>query len=219
MKKDLINNYTIFMIIIFIIENIILINLKIKGIVYEIFMLILVILNMIILIKYNREIKFKILTIIVSLFLFLLSKDFYNAIFMITNILTLLIITIFNAIKKQSLKTIILSILAVIFLFKYFFYIILFIMFVLYNKLTYEEDSDIYYDTYYYCENNYEAYVYSAGAFDSFHYSVGKHYEIFNIDGIINVSYRERNETTKENYEEFIRNNKCTLVGDIDGFK
>ena len=219
MKKDLINNYTIFMIIIFIIENIILINLKIKGIVYEIFMLILVIFNMIILIKYNCEIKFKILTIIVSLFLFLLSKDFYNAIFMITNILTLLIITIFNAIKKQSLKTIILSILAVIFLFKYFFYIILFIMFVLYNKLTYEEDSDIYYDTYYYCENNYEAYVYSAGAFDSFHYSISKHYEIFNIDGIINICYRERNETTKENYEEFIRNNKCTLVGDIDGFK
>lgn len=219
MKKDLINNYTIFMIIIFIIENIILINLKIKGIVYEIFMLILVIFNMIILIKYNSEIKFKILTIIVSLFLFLLSKDFYNVIFMITNILTLLIITIFNAIKKQSLKTIILSILAVIFLFKYFFYIILFIMFVLYNKLTYEEDSDIYYDTYYYCENNYEAYVYSAGAFDSFHYSISKHYEFFNIDGIINVSHRERNETTKENYEEFIRNNKCTLVGDIDGFK
>ena len=219
MKKDLINNYTIFMIFIFIIENIILIDLKIKGIVYEIFMLILVIFNMIILIKYNSEIKFKILTIIVSLFLFLLSKDFYNAIFMITNILTLLIITIFNMIKKQSPKTIILFILAVIFLFKYLFYIILFIMFVLYNKLTYEEDSDIYYGTYYYCENNYEAYVYSAGVFDSFHYSVGKHYEIFNIDGIINVSHRERNETTKENYEEFIKNNKCTLVGDIDGFK
>lgn len=218
MKKDLIGNYNIFMLIIFIIENILLINLKIKGIANEIFMLILIIFNIIILVRYNNEIKFKILTIIVSFFLLAFSKDFYNFIFITINMLTLLIIVIFNAIKKQPNKIIILFILT-IFLFKYLFYISLFIIIFSYVKLSDDGYNDIYHDTYYYCKNNYEAYVYSAGALDSFHYSIGKHYEIFNIDGIINVSYRERNETSKEKYEEFIKNNKCNLVGDIDGFK
>lgn len=49
---------------------------------------------------------------------------------------------------------------------------------------------------------------------DGFHYSIGKHYDILNIGDIINIIYSERNETTQEEYENYVKNHKCTLVGD-----
>ena len=82
-----------------------------------------------------------------------------------------------------------------------------------------KEIKDIYSDTHYYCDNNYEIYSYSAGAMDSFHYSIGKHYEILNINGIITIAYRKRHEKTQDEYETFLENHNCKLAGDKNGFK
>ena len=79
--------------------------------------------------------------------------------------------------------------------------------------------NDIYEDTHYYCDNNYEVYSYSAGAIDKFHYSIGKHYEILKINGIINISYNERNEVSQDKYEKYLETHNCRLVGDKSGLK
>lgn len=50
-------------------------------------------------------------------------------------------------------------------------------------------------------------------------YSIGKHYDILNIDDIIYISYNERNEKTKQEYQQYINNHNCSLVGDKNGFK
>ena len=79
--------------------------------------------------------------------------------------------------------------------------------------------NDIYDDMHYYCENNYEVYSYSAGAMDRFHYSIGKYYEFLNIDGIIYISYNERNEVSQEEYSNYLYTHKCKLVGDVNESK
>ena len=77
--------------------------------------------------------------------------------------------------------------------------------------------NDIYNDMHYYCENNYEVYTYSGGAMDKFHYSIGKYYDILDIDGIIYISYNERNEVSKKKYDNYLKEHKCRLVSDING--
>ena len=79
--------------------------------------------------------------------------------------------------------------------------------------------NDIYEDTHYYWNDNYEIYSYSGGAFDGFHYSIGKHYEFMNIDGIIEINYSDRNEVSEEKYNNFLKTHSCKLVGDEDGTK
>ena len=119
---------------------------------------------------------------------------------------------------KHSIK--IISVLIVIF--GYIFFLPLFFVFLLAFGTGLDEESgmnDIYDDMHYYCNNNYEVYSYSAGAMDSFHYSIGKHYEILNISGIINISYNERNEKTLDEYEIYLETHNCELVGDKNGSK
>ena len=98
---------------------------------------------------------------------------------------------------------------------------LLFSLFILFGINLDEEKymNGIYSDMHYYCDNNYEVYAYSTGFMDGFSYSIGKYYDILNIDGIINIVYRERNENTLEEYTNFINNNNCKLVGDVNGFK
>ena len=120
--------------------------------------------------------------------------------------------------EKHSIK--IISVLIVIF--GYIFFLPLFFVFLLAFGTGLDEESgmnDIYDDMHYYCDNNYEVYSYSAGAMDSFHYSIGKHYEILNISGIINISYNERNEKTQDEYEAYLETHNCKLVGDKNGSK
>ena len=74
--------------------------------------------------------------------------------------------------------------------------------------------NDIYRDTHYYCENNYEVYSYSNGATDKFHYSIGKHYEFLNINNMINISYRKRTEKNYNEYESYINMHHCQLIDD-----
>ena len=102
------------------------------------------------------------------------------------------------------------------------FFLPLFFIFLLCFGTSMSEESgrnDIYEDMHYYCENNYEVYSYSAGAMDRFHYSIGKHYEFLDIDGIIYISYNERNEVSQEEYNNYLNTHKCKLVGDVNGSK
>ena len=102
------------------------------------------------------------------------------------------------------------------------FFLPLFFIFLLCFGTSMSEESgrnDIYEDMHYYCENNYEVYSYSAGAMDRFHYSIGKHYEFLDIDGIIYISYNERNEKTQDEYEAYLETHNCELVGDKNGSK
>lgn len=102
------------------------------------------------------------------------------------------------------------------------FFLPLFFIFLLCFGTSMSEESgrnDIYEDMHYYCENNYEVYSYSAGAMDRFHYSIGKHYEFLDIDGIIYISYNERNEVSQEEYNNYLNTHKCKLVGNVNGSK
>ncbi len=210
MKKIIINYYGLIIVNLFIIYNIILKNLKIEGLLYKLFMINIIIINITILIKFKKNIKLKSLIIIIYfLTWFLFSKNALQLIFGISNIITLIIIGFSenNFIKILSV---------IIGLFLVTFSIPLFFIFI----LTYDTGiNDIYNDTHYFCENNYEIYSYSAGAMDKFHYSIGKHYELINIDDIIYISYNERNEVSEKDYKNYLNNHKCKLVGDINESK
>ncbi len=214
MKNNIINYYALIMMILFIIYNLILEDLKIGGLLYQIFMIILIILNIITLIIYKKSIKYKKL-IIIFYFLtwLLLSKNSLQCIFAISNMITLIIIGF-----RESNFIKILSILITLF-FAVFFMPLLFVYLLAFGASLSEESgrNDIYDDMHYYCENNYEVYSFSAGAMDHFHYSIGKHYEFLDIDSIIYISYNERNEVSKKEYDDYLNNHKCKLVGDING--
>lgn len=209
LKKYLIKYYGLIYLCCFIINNVILINLTLKGILYILLLFLLALLNVFIIWKYNKEMKFKGFFLIVSIILFLFSKNLYYAIFDIINILSIIIFSI----SYSRTVRVITIISAFLFLINYFWVIL--VMMIVFSKDG--SMNDIYDDTHYYCENNYEVYSYSAGAMDSFHYSIGKYYEILNIDGIISITYNERNEKTYEEYNTFIKNHNCSLVGDKNG--
>lgn len=215
MKKKFIDYYAFFMMIIFIFYNLFLESLKIYGLLYQLFMFTLIIVNAIILINFRKKIKFKTLIIIVYLLIWLLSKNTLQCFFAFSNIILLCII---GSMEKNSIK--IISILLIICV--YIFFFPLFFIFLLAFGTGFDNErgmNDIYDDMHYYCENDYEVYSYSAGAMDSFHYSIGKHYEVLNINGIISISYSERNEKTHDEYEKHLQTHSCKLVGDKNGSK
>ena len=216
MKRNIIDYYALIMMILFIIYNIILKNLKISGLLYQIFMIVLIFLNIIILIKFRKRIKLKGLIIVIYFFICLLfSKNALQCFFAISNMITLVAI---GFMESNFIKVI--SILITIF-FAVFSMPLLFVYLLAYCTDISEESgrNDIYDDMHYFCENNYEVYSYSAGAMDSFHYSIGKHYEILDIDGIIYISYNERNEVSQEEYNNYLNTHKCKLVSDVNGSK
>ena len=213
MKDIVIKFYGILMMILFFIYNIVFTSLKVNGLLYQLGMIILIIFNLVMLIKFRKEIKLKSLIIIIYVLIWLFSKDIYQCLLAFSNIIFFCILGF-----KDSLFIKVITILLILFIMKFFmllYFIFLWIFLVNPNG----EVKDIYEDTHYYCDDNMEVYAYSQGAIDKFHYSVGKHYEILNINGIIQITFRKRNEVTKEKYDDYIKNHKCTLVGDIDGSK
>ncbi len=215
MRQKFMNYYTLTMLILFVTYNLFLESLKIYGLLYKIFMFILIIVNGIILIVFRKKIKHKTLIIVVYLLIRLFSKNILQWSFAFSNII-LLCITGFT--EKHSIR--IISALIVVFGCMYF--LPLFFSFLLTFGTDLDEEqgmNDIYEDTHYYCDNNYEVYSYSAGAIDKFHYSIGKHYEILKINGIINISYNERNEVSQNKYEKYLETHNCKLVGDKSGLK
>ena len=187
MKKILINYYAILMMVLFIFYNIVLINLKIGGLLYQIFMLTFIFLNATLLIRFRKEIKGKSFVIIVYFLLWLFSKNTLQVLLAISNMIILIII---GFMESHVVKVIAI----VIAIFVYLFFPVLFFAFLIsFGTLNEErERNDIYENTHYYCENHQEAYSYSAGAMDGFHFSIGKHYEILNINDILYITYQEQ---------------------------
>ena len=206
MRKNFIDYYALVMLVLFVIYNFS--GLNVYGIIYEIFMFSLITVNAIILMVFNKRIKYKTLAVVVYLLIWLFSKNTLQFFFAFSNIILLCITWL---VGKHSVK--IIPVLVVIFI--YICSLPLFFIFLFIGL----DGKSIYDGTHYYCDNNYEIYVYSAGAMDSFHYSIGKYYEILNINGIINISYKKQDERTQDEYEEYLETHNCKLVGDINESK
>ena len=215
MKKNLIEYYAVIIMILFVVYNLILENLKINGLIYQIFMVLLIVVNLIILIIFRKKIEYKNLVIVVYFFIWGYSKNILQCFFDFSNIIVLCLI---GFTESKLTKFITLSIVIFVCM---FFHLILFIFLLSFGTSLNEERgmNDIYENTHYYCDNNYEVYSFSGGVFDSFHYSVGKHFDILIINDIINISYRERKVKTKEEYELYLKTHNCVLAGDINGIK
>lgn len=215
MKKNLINYYAIIMLGLYLIYNITLNSLKIGGLLYQIIMIIIIIVNAIILIIFRKDIRYKEVVCVIYFFTWLFSKNISQCFFYFSNIIVLIGIGLIDSMFMRIFAIIICLIVSI-------FFLPLFFIFLLCFGTSMSEESgrnDIYEDMHYYCENNYEVYSYSAGAMDRFHYSIGKHYEFLDIDGIIYISYNERNEVSQEEYNNYLNTHKCKLVSDVNGSK
>lgn len=210
MKKILIHNYGILIMILFIINNIVLGDLHVQGVLYIFAMALIILLNILIIIKYKKEIKYKSL-IIVSFLIILFSKDIYNLIFYITNVIAFIIASL----SESKINQITIILVGVIF--AVFHPVILLYIFIVILGLN--NSSSIYEDTHYHCEDNYNVYAYSGGAMDKFHYNISQYYEILNAYDIITIIYDKRNETSYEEYNNYIKNHNCKLVGETHGSK
>lgn len=215
MKKNIMNYYAIIMLVLYLIYNIGLNSLKIGGLLYQIIMIVLIIVNAVILIAFRKDIKYKEAICIIYFFAWLFSKNIPQCFFNFSNMIVLTGVAFFESRFMKIFAIIIALILSVFFLPFFFIFLMCF------GTSISEESgrSDIYEDMHYYCENNYEVYSYSKGAMDSFHYSIGKHYEFLDIDGIIYISYNERNEVSNEAYNDYLNTHRCKLVGDVNGSK
>lgn len=215
MKKYFIDYYAVIMVVLFGVYNLILDELIIGGLLYRVFMVGLIIGNVIILILFRKDIKYKSLVIIIYLLIWLFSNNILQCFFAFSNIMMLCGI---GFMESHLIK--IISLLIVINIFLFFLPLSIAFLLVFGTSLDDQKGrNDIYSDMHYYCDNNYEVYAYSAGAMDSFHYSIGKYYNILDIDDIIYISFNERNEKTQAEYENFLENHDCKLVGDNNGFK
>lgn len=212
--KNTKNYYSLIMMILFIIYNVLLINIKINGLLYVLFMIVLILVNIIIMILFRKNISFKSIIIIIYFFTWLIfSKNLMQCLFALSSMITLLIIGYKESNFIKSMAFIILTIFILFFLPIYFIFLLEF------DSGKDKYIGDIYEDMHYYCDNNYEVYSFSQGAMDGFHYSIGKHYEFLNIDGIISISYSDRNEVYQKDYNDYLNNHKCKLVGDSNGSK
>lgn len=211
MSNKIINYYVIFMIILFVIFNLILVNLKVCGMLYKVLIFLLIIINSVILILFRKRIKYKTLIILLYVLLLFFSKDLMQCMFALSNIIILCVI---GFLESHVIK--IISILITLFISIYLpLYFIILIIF----GSSLDNKNNIYEDTHYYCNNHYEIYIYSSGAMDSSHYIIGVHYELLNIDDIINITYRKGNEVSLKEYSDYLNKNNCKLVGENNGFK
>lgn len=210
MKKFLINYYSMIMMTMFIVYNILLDSLKIGGLFYRVYMTLFILLNAILLITFRKDILCKKFVIIVYFLTWIFSKNGFQCFFNLSNIIILCITGFMENNFIKIISACLLVFFIVFFLPLYFVFLLAFG-----TDLNKERGiSDIYEDTHYYCDHNYEVYSYSAGAMDKFHYSIGKYYEVLHIDGIIYITYSERNEKTQQEYENYLYSHNCWLVGD-----
>lgn len=208
MKIFLIKYYTSIILLFFIMYNFVLSCLKISGPLYEAFIVIVIFVNNFILIQFRKNIKYKGTLCLIFFFMWFFSKDFLQC-FLAFFIIGILCITGFT--ENRHMKVITICILT----FTTLFFIPITLIFLIRFHL--DANHVIYEDTHYLCEENYEIYSFSQGAMDGFHYSIGKYYEVLHIDGMIDITYRKRKETSKEKYEKYIKNHICHLVGEKNG--
>lgn len=215
MKKNLINYYAISMLVLYLFYNIVLNSLKIYGLLYQIIMIVIIIVNALILIIFRKDIKYKKAICIIYFFTWLFSKNMLQCLFNFSNIFVLLGT---GLIDSKLMRIFVITVVLIVYRTYYF----LFLVFILWFGTGLNEEierGDIYEDMHYYCENDYEVYSYSAGAMDKFHYSIGKHYEILDIDGIICISYNNRNEVSQGEYNNYLNTHRCKVIGDVNGSK
>lgn len=206
--KKLIKYYSLIITILLFLNNVLLASLSVKGILYKIIMYFLIIINIFMLIKYRDSIKYKKVSLVMLFLLIITAKNVLNLYFILTFIFILLVIGF-----KDSIFIKIVSICSVVFGAIFFFPVLFLFMFTFGESLDGTVlENQIYEDQHYLCSGNTEVFVASAGAFDKFHYYEGKYYKIINIDDIININIRFSHETSENEYEEEIKNNKCVLV-------
>ena len=187
MKKNLINNYAIIMLVLYWFNNVTLNSLKMEGQLYQIIMIIIIIVNAIILIVFKKNIKYKEIVCIIYFFTWIFSKNILQCYFNFSNIVVLVGICL-NDGKFMKEFAIIIALIVFIFFLPLFFIYILFIGIGMSEELGKKE---IYEEMHYNYKNNYKAYSNSTSAMDKFHYSISKHYEIIDIDDIIYIKMNE----------------------------
>ena len=168
--KNFIKNYAVYIMMLFMISNITLYNLKIHGLLYQIFMSILMIINALILIIFRKKIKYKSSIIIIYFVMLIFSKNALQLFFGVSNI----ILICGTGFMEDNIIKIISGLLV---LFVCIFFGPLLFGYLLTFGTGFDEEPDkidIYDDTHYYCDNNYEIYSYSAGAMDGFHCSIAE---------------------------------------------
>ncbi len=215
MKHFFITYYVGILALLFIINNLVLSHFQVGGLLYQLIVITCIILNVLIIVTYKKDVKYKSLGILIFLFLCLFSKDRFQLLFAMSSILPFLWSNFLES-KHIKIFTVCIAIFISI------FYIPLFLLFLLlsYTEMRQDKGSNgIYEDTHYYCVDHYEIYSYSAGATDKFHYYIGKYYKILNIDSIIYIYYRDGNEKTYKEYQDFLNSHTCRLVDDLDEFK
>ncbi len=202
--------YPFVVLFLFVLSNFVFRHIVVTGSLYRISMLLVIFINFILVIKFKKSIKRKSPFIIIYFLMCIFCKNALNLYFSLSNILAYIIAGFMESHFVKALTIIIISIATL------FFLPLTFIFLLLYSGLDGTKSMhDVYSDTHYICENDYEIYSFSMGAMDGFHYSVGKYHEFLRIDDILEISYRKRNETTQEIYEEFLENNDCMLAEEI----
>lgn len=185
-------------------------NLEVSGILYAFFTCAFLIFHAVILIRYRKILKYKALSTIIAFFSIVISTDMIALLYTFSNFMLYVGISLID--EKLYLKIISFVLCALLIVCPFFILLPVFVVLL-------RSSNDVYEDTHYYCEGHYEVYAYSAGAMDKFHYSIGKRYEFIDIGGIIRITYRIRNEKTREEYQNFLERHECWKVGENDGFK
>ena len=204
-KEKVTTYYIIIITILFIINNILLRNLIISGFMYHIIMIALTVLNIRFLLKNQEKIECKKIGILICCLIWIISKNFYGIILVLSTLITLIVIEYSKSLIIKVLAYIIALIVSIVFI------PFLYLQIIVTSIFSYDDDA--FEDSHYYCENHYEAYVYSAGAIDSYHHNIGKHYDFLDLGVIISVSYKGGHEVSTEEYNKFIETHNCKRNG------
>lgn len=177
-------------------------GLVVDGILYYIFMILLNIFNAYFIIKKNKYLKFK-----SGLYIFFLLNIIFckNIFYVILLLSTFVLLTVLNFKDNKVIK--VLSVICSTTIILYIQVILFVILLTVFNG------NEIYKDSHYYCNNNYEIYYYSGGAMDSFHYSVVKRYKIIEFNNIIKIVYNKNIGNSLDEYNNVLENMECRLVG------
>lgn len=201
---SIITKYYLLIIFIYVFtSNLFFTGLVFDGLLYYIFMILLNVFNVYFIIKKNKYFKFKNGLYIFLLLSVIFCKNIFHVILVLNTFILLAALNFKDNIVIQILSIISSTIIVLN------IPIVLFVIF-----LTVLNTNEIYEDTHYYCNNNYEIYSYSAGAMDSFHYSIVKRYKIVEFNNIIKIVYNKNIGNSLKEYNKVLENMECKLVGE-----
>ena len=204
MKNNILKNYSILLIILYLINNLLLKNIIICGPLYIIIMIVLIITNIIFVIKNKNKIKYKKNTSIILLFISFIGKDILQADLTFTSFIVLAILQLkekkeFDLVRKIALG-----------MFIIFFYIIIHLIFVvkyiesITNNVMYNKS-----DNHYYCENNIEILAYENPFKNKVYFATATIKKIIKVDNLITITYQKIEEKNDENLESYIEGYRC----------